>query len=104
MTLRASIATATLIAFTNAAPAQEVSGRLDLEAIAPLPHARLVTVRVTFVKDDVACPEDFGTMRITAAGWRHYRPLLPWRSGIWGAITTPPDDETQLFRLAAQAV
>ena len=41
-------------------------------------------------------------MRITAAGWRHYRPLLPWRSGIWGAITTPPDDETQLFRLAAQ--
>jgi hypothetical protein len=102
MTLRVSIAIAALIALAHSAPAQEVSGRLDLEAIAPLPHVPLVTVRVTFVKDDVACPEDFGLMRISAAGWRHYRPALPWRSRIWGAITTPPDDETQLFRLAAQ--
>ena len=54
MTSRTSIATAALIAFTNAAPAQEVSGRLDLEAIAPLgPWARLVTARVLFAKNDV---------------------------------------------------
>jgi len=102
MTLRPLIAGAALIAFANTAPAQEVSGRLDLEAIAPLPHAQLVAVHVTFVKDDAACPEDFGMMRISAAGWRHNRPLLPRRSLLWGAITTPPDDETQLFRLAAQ--
>ena len=93
MTLRKLIVAAALIAYANPAPAQEVSGRLDLEAIAPLPHVQMVAVHVTFVKDDVACPEDFGMMRISAAGWRHNRPLLPRRSLLWGAITTPPDDK-----------
>jgi hypothetical protein len=45
------------------------------------------------------CPEDFGVVRISAAGFHHYRPLLPGRSTVWGAIREPPDDETQLFRL-----
>jgi hypothetical protein len=114
MTLRTSIATAALIAFTNAAPAQEVSGRLDLEAIAPLgPWARLVTARVLFAENDATCPGDFGMVRFTAAGFQHYRPLLPGAGQkplrIWGAtiappaaITTPPDDDTQLFRLASR--
>jgi hypothetical protein len=50
--LRTAIATAAPIAFANAPPAQEVSGRIDLEAVAPL--ARLVTARVAFAKNDVA--------------------------------------------------
>jgi hypothetical protein len=50
--LRTAIATAALIAFANAPPAQEVSGRIDLEAVASL--ARLVTARVAFAKNDVA--------------------------------------------------
>jgi len=115
MTLRALIVVAALIGFTNAMPAQEVSGRLDLEAIAPLgPWTRLVTARVAFAKNDVACPGDFGMVRISAAGFQHYRPLLPGPGQekplrIWGAtiappgaITVPPADDTQLFRLASR--
>jgi hypothetical protein len=79
-----------------------VSGRLDLEAIAPQARVRLVTARVMFAKNDVACPEDFGMVRISAEGFHHYRPLLPGRSVIWGAISVPPDDETQLFRLTRE--
>ena len=114
MTLRALTAVVALIACSNAALAQEVSGRLDLEAIPPLgPWARLVTARVLFAKNDVACPGDFGMVRISAAGFQHYRPLLPGlgqeQLRIWGAIiappgaiTTPPADDTQLFRLASR--
>lgn len=65
MTSRALIAVTTLIAFTNAAPAQEVSGRLDLEAIAPQARVRLVTARVMFAKNDVACPR--------ISGWSGFR-------------------------------
>jgi hypothetical protein len=91
-----------------------VSGRLDLEAVAPLgPWARLVTARVLFAKNDVACPGDFGMVRISAAGFHHHRPLVPGPGPeplrIWGAIiappgaiTAPPADDTQLFRLASR--
>jgi hypothetical protein len=114
MTLRKLIVAAALIACANPAPAQEVSGRIDLEAVAPLgPWARLVTARVLFAENDVACPGDFGMVRISAAGFHHHRPLLPGPGQeplrLWGAIiappgaiTAPPADDTQLFRLASR--
>jgi hypothetical protein len=100
MTVRILFAAILAMLCNNASPAQDVSGRIDLDAIAPV-H-RVVMARLVFSKTAaVSCPQDFGILRISPAGIWHHRPLLPGRPAVAsGFISNLPNDETHLFRVA----
>jgi hypothetical protein len=83
-------------------PAQETSGRVDLDAMSASAFPRYIVSRVGFVESDRQCPEDRGTLRISRGTLTQLHLTMPTDSrptASWRATMQPIDDETQLYRI-----
>jgi hypothetical protein len=92
------------LGWSGQAPAQETSGRIDLDAVSASPFPRFIVDRVGFVESDRQCPEDRGTLRIFRGTLTQLHLAMPTDSRptvSWQATKKPVDDETQLYRVEA---
>jgi hypothetical protein len=92
------------LGWSGQALAQELSERIDLDAASASPFPRFIVSRVGFVESDRQCPEDRGTLRISAGTLTQLHLTMPTdsRSAVsWHATKQPSDDETQLYRVEA---
>ena len=66
-----------LSALVTASAAQEPSSRIDLAVVSDSPFRRFVVVDVPFAQDDSQCPEDRGTLLISAGTLALMRSIPP---------------------------
>jgi hypothetical protein len=96
------IAGGLVVGWSGLAPAQEPSGRIDLDLMAAVPASQLVVGRVTFVASQAVCPQQFGTFRFRADGRITLLNAFGFLASPAGAAlaTTELDDETYRHRVA----
>jgi len=91
-----------LFASASGSPAQQPSGRIDLDLMAALPYSQLVAARVVFSKSSTTCPDDYGIVHVANGLFRHHHASV-FRKIRWTAeFFRPVDDDTYRYRIATQ--
>src|SRR4029077_5560032 len=101
MKARFTVCCALLIAGLGDAPAQEPSGRLDLDLMSALPRSELVAARIVFSKSSARCPEDHGIVHATGGRLMHHRASVFRGIRSTAEYFRPIEDDTYRYRMAS---